>query len=878
MGITVLSIIGQSKTNQTALDHGISDMVVVTTTSGPVLYTSSGADGGVVAYALSESGDLTAVDTSLFPNNWASDAIPNIGLIQSGATPQLVVAIEEDGDVVSLALEADGQIGEPVVTTGVTGDPAGIFDLHQTDGPLLFAGYAGETAIQGYTLSADGDLVPTFSLTDTATTYGRDVFALGSLSIGGNDYLIGASATERGVTAYRYTQNGAVATGSMGAMEGLGVMTPTAMETVQINDRSFVLLASAPGGGMGMSGAISVMELTADGALTAVDHVLDTLTTRFGGIKSLDVTEAEGRTYVTAAGSDGGATVFALLPNGRLHMLDVIEDQPDIGLENVSAIASATDNGTLNLFFTSEVSAGVAHLTMDVSQHGIDYLADAAGGSMTGTGLNDIMIGGDGNDVLNGGAGDDILEDGSGGDRLTGGAGRDVFMFRFDQSNDVVFDFNADEDRLDLSDWPFLYDMSQLAITPTDTGAIITWRGEFLELRSQNGETLDKAQVLNAIITAPNRLPTNAETGASANDRFLDGTTAPDALTGGSGQDTIYGYTGHDMLAGDAGDDQITAGSGSDTVTGGAGDDQIWGQLGNDSLTGDDGLDTLDGGAGDDYLTGGTHTDSLLGGVGNDTLIGGADDDHLFGHAGADLLDGGDGSDRLWAGTGDDTIMAGDGDDSLFAQHGDDILEGDDGADHLDGGTGHDTMDGGAGADNLYGQDGNDSMFGGAGFDKLYGGSGHDVMDGGDGIDALYGELGNDTLYGGMGPDELDGGPGHDHLFGKSGHDALFGGAGNDILDGGMANDSLSGNAGADIFVFADGHGEDSIHDFETDVDLERIDLSGVTALDDITDITGPGGAAEQIGDDIKIDTGNGNAIWLMDADIGQLGIDDFLF
>lgn len=54
-----------------------------------------------------------------------------------------------------------------------------------------------------------------------------------------------------------------------------------------------------------------------------------------------------------------------------------------------------------------------------------------SGSTITGTAMNDTLIGRDGqNDTLNGGAGDDVLYGGTGNDILTGGAGADKLYLR----------------------------------------------------------------------------------------------------------------------------------------------------------------------------------------------------------------------------------------------------------------------------------------------------------------------------------------------------------------------------------------------------------------------------------------------------------------
>ena len=92
----------------------------------------------------------------------------------------------------------------------------------------------------------------------------------------------------------------------------------------------------------------------------------------------------------------------------------------------------------------------------------------------------------------------------------------------------------------------------------------------------------------------------------------------------------------------------------------------------------------------------------------------------------------------------------------------------------------------------------------------------------------LTGTEGNDTLRGGHGNDRLYGGAGDDTLTGSSGHDILVGGEGNDRLHGGP---------GSDIYVFAPGHGHDTIA-FGGFTWGDRIDLSAFTGITEIGHLT----------------------------------------
>ena len=78
-----------------------------------------------------------------------------------------------------------------------------------------------------------------------------------------------------------------------------------------------------------------------------------------------------------------------------------------------------------------------------------------------GLGGSDIMDGGGGDDSLSGGLGDDILIGGEGNDTLSGGSGADKFVFAVGDGLDVITDFNASEDTIELALSPYM-SMSQL--------------------------------------------------------------------------------------------------------------------------------------------------------------------------------------------------------------------------------------------------------------------------------------------------------------------------------------------------------------------------------------------------------------------------------
>ncbi len=119
---------------------------------------------------------------------------------------------------------------------------------------------------------------------------------------------------------------------------------------------------------------------------------------------------------------------------------------------------------------------------------------------------------------------------------------------------------------------------------------------------------------------------------ASVSATIRVGTGAADTIDGQAGNDTIYGQDGGDIVHG---------GEGNDNIHGADGNDQLFGDAGNDTMTGGDGIDKMAGGDGNDSLVGNADNDLLLGQAGNDSLEGAAGIDRLDGGGGNDTLGGG---------------------------------------------------------------------------------------------------------------------------------------------------------------------------------------------------------------------------------------------
>ncbi len=397
------------------------------------------------------------------------------------------------------------------------------------------------------------------------------------------------------------------------------------------------------------------------------------------------------------------------------------------------------------------------------------------------------LFGGAGNDTITGGNQNDTISGGDGEDRLYGGGGANIFIAG--SGDDFIWIESAD-DR--IADGGAGYDRAYVIAAGETLRVDETWTGvERFDLVS--GAGIDATGYGTALLMA-------GWSGAN-----------PDALTGGLGNDTLFGLDGADTLRGGAGDDSLNGGNGNDhlwggtgtnSYNGGEGDDQFyiqsttdtiedggpgydrvrflgsnevlvvdpsWGRIERyDSQGQNAGIDAsamdvallLASSTGSDALTGGSGRDSLYGGQGDDTLKGGANTDFLFGDEGSNLFDGGEGTDFFWIESTEDRIVdtGTTGSDRAFVLTANATLFVNDswaGIERLDLRAANAGIDATGYAANLLlaGDVTADSLTGGEGNDRLYGNGGNDTVDGGAGDDRLYGQGGADVYFGGAGDD-----------------------------------------------------------------------------------------------------------------------------
>ena len=393
-----------------------------------------------------------------------------------------------------------------------------------------------------------------------------------------------------------------------------------------------------------------------------------------------------------------------------------------------------------------------------------------------GTPVTDVehVIGTAFNDSLSGDNGDDELEGGPGNDLIDGRAGFDFGHFE-NAPMSLTVDLGqqrASGDGLDrivntegVVGGPFVDDLIGDGANNYlfGNGANDRLSGangnDFLEGaegddRLDGGGNNDSASYMNAPGPVQVNLDLGTSAGAAGNDQLIsveriDGSAAPDSMTGGNNADTFFGHDGADTMSGAGGNDWFNGGPGNDSINGGA--DSINNTVGvgdlvdystapgpvNASLT--SGLGSTTDGS-DSF----TQVEFVIGSVFSDTLIGSTRSNEGFlGLEGNDTIDGGGGDfDLLDFEFSLGTVIV-----DLTAGTATGPTEGTDSV------SGFEWVIGSVFPDTITGSPNNDQIFGHSGNDTLFGADGNDRINGNDGNDSMEGQVGFDLGNGGTGTD-----------------------------------------------------------------------------------------------------------------------------
>ncbi len=568
------------------LSFGLSDLLVLDIGGQRKLYALSRTENLLIELTIGSDGTLVVGGSVSVQGSFSAGSKPLLGHVPTASGVSLTLA----------GLPTDNSVA--LSGTGTVGAQSGIPGLGELTAPASFdaGGFAALVSGRaGGGIDLYSDTGTGFAwragLDDAADRYLADTSASVSFEQAGTDYIATLSATEDGLNIASASAFSLAQAGALGKFEGLPVDLPSDIDVVQRLDETLLVIAA--------SGTNSVSVVRVSGGVPILgDHILDSADTQFTGASSISALSHGDFAFVAVGGSEGGVSLLTVLPGGRLVHLASLADDDATSLYRLSAVELVVAGTSLQIYGTSHWEAGITRLGYDLSTLGEVVEANGTGAAASGTGGDDQVIGSDVGEVLLGGAGEDIILDGAGSDTMTGGTGADLFVLAADGQSDTITDFERGIDRLDLSAFDFLYDISQLDVFPTLNGAVLTYGSDTIVIVTSDGAPLTAAELGNDDILNVDRPPL-----LSIGQELLGGEGA-DVLIGGMGPDVILGFAGADSLTGSFGDDSIEGGDGLDYVDAGGG---------NDTLRGQNDVDTLIGGLGDDLIYGDGGGDVIYG-------------------------------------------------------------------------------------------------------------------------------------------------------------------------------------------------------------------------------------------------------------------------
>jgi len=484
---------------------GVTDLQFIWIDGSAYLYAATGVGGGATVFQIGSNGEASLLEQHGFSFSDMASSTSQIEFLEIEGSLHFLPYGRFDWELTGYGLGADGGLeGVEQFSWGAggMGNLTALSSICIDGTTYVYGANSNSTGFNLYSASASHELTLQTSYGSLSGTDTFDIVDLETTSVGGIDILLAVSEANQGITSYKINSTGNVEEVTvLQADENFPISAPTALTVGEVAGKSYAVLASAG------SSSLSVLEIKADGSLKPIDHVIDNLWTRFQNVTEIASAQVGDRLYVVVGGADDGLSLFTLLPNGSLVLLDSFADTNSSSLQNISAIAIEKVGDSLRIFATSETESGITQFDYDLSSLGLTVIGDGTSETLVGGSGDDLLDGNAGNDTLQGGAGSDILHDGAGVDSMTGGAGADLFVLNPDGMTDTITDFEAGIDSLDLSGFSMLYDTDQLTITSKSWGAEILYEGEITNVYRSGGGALDASHFTTEEALALDRPP-----------------------------------------------------------------------------------------------------------------------------------------------------------------------------------------------------------------------------------------------------------------------------------------------------------------------------------------------------------------------------------
>jgi Ca2+-binding RTX toxin-like protein len=482
--ITADDVINATESGQTIAVSGtatggdIAEGDTVTLEINSTTYTTTVATGGV--WSINVAGSDLAADTTFDAVVGSSDAAGN--------------AVESIGSSThTVDVKAFGQID----VDRIAGDSIVDADESATGKLVEITGYVGNDAMPGDVIAVilDGVVIGTGTVSTDQNSAGKYLY---SVNVLGSD-LANTSASSPHL---KVTVTGEDVAGNAFSSENTEVYFVDTSVDVEVD--------------------VFVEDTNYDGTIGADEEeslLVGGWLESGGSVSSITITDSDG-TILTITDNfvldDDGSWLYfensvdvSSLTDGELSVVvNVVDNSGNSGSSDAQTLTKDSDDNEGVTYLSDTVSVDTRITAINFIQGASDGtesdddlrgVGGASSDSIDGFGGDDVLIGGGGADTLTGGAGDDILIGGmlSGDDNeidtLTGGIGEDIFILQGDDSLDVITDFNAQDDRLDLTAL-----LTDLADNP-GVGAAKSAIEAFL---SENVKVLDQSVEINGATVA----------------------------------------------------------------------------------------------------------------------------------------------------------------------------------------------------------------------------------------------------------------------------------------------------------------------------------------------------------------------------------------
>ncbi len=469
---------------------GASDIELVEANGKTYLVVSGAVDSGLSLYEILNDGTLVPVSDVLETLSSGTVGVSDVTVIEVNGKSIILPSGNFDNNQVVYELTLSGTFAVTDSYSDLTGQYQRwlLGETAEYNGTQYFISVQWDTpGFTTYELFGDqlGNPVP---YADTPGLYLGDVSAVEAAQFHGKTFLFVASGLDAGLHTYEMTPTGGLTmTYTLPPSEG-GFSGVSDLSVIDTGARKFLILASSG------TDSLLVYRVSQGGKLQHVDTLTDTAETRFADVQIVEAFTYDGRDFVLAAGSDQGMTLMEIDYRGRLKVLETLVDTPSTHLRDITGISVYENGGQVYVYVSSSTENGVSAFALDLPNGQSLIRGTPDEDTLNGTSADDTIFGHGKADVLFGHGGNDRLIDGLGPDEMWGGAGADIFEFVPDNRTDRIMDFELGLDVIDLNGYPVLFNIADLDITATATGAIIDVQGDIIRIFSDDGNTINPNQ------------------------------------------------------------------------------------------------------------------------------------------------------------------------------------------------------------------------------------------------------------------------------------------------------------------------------------------------------------------------------------------------